>query len=242
MLPAGLSAALLALVPALALALPLYASRAEDFSDQELAEGFEWTVFGLEYRAWSWQPYLVKKFMQPVRFHIVNTARRDRSAEARGFIDGLSERIRGLDAGLAPSEETSNFQLYIVDRADYEATVREKIYDDKTSPAAGRCLVRVYTASSGISRSTAVIVGDEGDHLFRRCLVEEILQGLGPMNDDDRLIHSVFNDLSDHDTFTRFDQLLMNMLYDPRIRPGMNAKKVKPLLPGVIRDARRVVR
>ncbi|MDJ0930173.1 DUF2927 domain-containing protein [Breoghania sp.] len=72
-------------------------------------------------------------------------------------------------------------------------------------------------------------------------MVEETLQGLGPMNDNDRLVHSVFNDTSEHDTFTRFDRMIMNMLYDPRIKPGMTARKMKPLLPSVIRETRRLV-
>ena len=32
------------------------------FDREEILNGFEKTVFGLEYRSWSWRPYLVKKF------------------------------------------------------------------------------------------------------------------------------------------------------------------------------------
>ncbi len=93
----------------------------------------------------------------------------------------------------------------------------------------------------GIKRSAAVIVSDEGEFLFHRCLVEEVLQGLGPMNDDDTLIHSVFNDRSHHSRFTAFDQILLNMLYDPRIKPGMSTTQLQNILPLVARDARRRV-
>ena len=65
-----------------------------------------------------------------------------------------------------------------------------------------------------------MIVADEGDFLFRRCMVEEVLQGLGPVNDDRTLSQSVFNDRSPHSTFTSFDRHLVNMLYDPRVAPG----------------------
>lgn len=212
------------------------------FSDKELTDGFMWTVFGLEYRTWSWKPYQVKKYEGPVLFRLTNLARRDRTRDVRRFINGLTKEVRGLNARLARDTESANFHLFIVDRAQYVETVRREVYRDSSARAPGRCLVRVEAERKGITRSTAVIVADEGDHLFRRCLVEETLQGLGPMNDDDRLVHSVFNDSSDHDTFTVFDRLIMNMLYDPRIKPGMTAAMVKPLLPQVIRDARRVVR
>ena len=103
-------------------------------------------------------------------------------------------------------------------------------------------LVRVVSGRKGIKRSAAVIVSDEGEFLFKRCLVEELLQGLGPMNDDEQLTHSVFNDSSRHSRFTVFDQIILNMLYDPRIKPGMSMQQTRPILPLVARDARRRVR
>ncbi|PTW62343.1 Protein of unknown function (DUF2927) [Breoghania corrubedonensis] len=242
-LHAALPAALWLALAAPALATPAAAaSSTSRFTDRELTNGFLWTVFGLEYRSWSWKPYQVKKYEEPVRFFVINLGRRDRTRDARRFIASLPENVRGLNVRFAADAKSSNFQVYIVDRAQYAQTVREHVYRSARADAPGRCLVRVESGSDGITNSTAVIVSDEGEHLFRRCLVEETLQGLGPMNDDDRLVHSVFNDKSDHDTFTPFDRMIMNMLYDPRIKPGMNARKVEPLLPMVIHDARRRIR
>ncbi len=62
------------------------------------------------------------------------------------------------------------------------------------------------------------------------------------MNDDEQLTHSVFNDSSRHSRFTVFDQIILNMLYDPRIKPGMSMQQTRPILPLVARDARRRVR
>ena len=106
----------------------------------------------------------------------------------------------------------------------------------------GRCLVRVVSGASGIMRSDAVIVADDGDFLFKRCLVEEVLQGLGPVNDNSGLSQSVFNDTSRHVSFTKHDRYILNMLYNPKIKPGMSEKDVRTVLPAVIRDARRQVR
>jgi hypothetical protein len=98
--------------------------------------------------------------------------------------------------------------------------------------------VRVVSGRGGIKRSDAVIVADEGEFLFRRCLVEEVLQGLGPANDDATLSHSVFNDRSVHSTFTSFDRFILNMLYDPRVRPGMRKAEANSVLPAVLADIR----
>ncbi|MAA96807.1 MAG: hypothetical protein CMN87_13995 [Stappia sp.] len=211
------------------------------FSTEELIDGFMKTVFGLEYRSWSWQPYLVKKYVGPVRFHVHNLARKNRKPMVYRFIETLGSSVRGLSTAIVANPAEANFHVYVVDRDQYTDVVRRSIYKDSRADAPGRCMVRVVSDSSGISQSAAVIVSDEGDFLFRRCMVEEILQGLGPMNDDPSLSHSVFNDKSRHSRFTSFDRMLLNMLYDSRIKPGMRPDVVRPMLPSIVRTVRPLV-
>lgn len=214
----------------------------ESFSMEEIMDGFEKTVFGLEYRSWSWRPYLVKKFTRPVHFYVHNLSARDRRKTVNRFVKEIGKRVGGLTTAITNDRASANFEVYVVDRVQYEPVVRKDIYKNDRARVPGRCLVRVVSGRNGIKRSAAVIVSDEGEFLFRRCLVEELLQGLGPMNDDAALTHSVFNDSSRHSRFTVFDQLILNMLYDPRIRPGMSKQQTKDILPIVARDARRRVR
>ncbi|MCV0426288.1 MAG: DUF2927 domain-containing protein [Roseibium sp.] len=214
----------------------------QTFSTEELLSGFEKTVFGLEYRSWSWRPYLVKKFTQPVRFYVHNLSMRDRRPIVHRFVREIDRRVGGLSAGITNDPNTANFEIFVVDRAQYEPVVKRDVYKNDRAKVPGRCLVRVVSGRKGIKRSSAVIVSDEGEFLFKRCLVEEILQGLGPMNDDEDLTHSVFNDSSRHSRFTVFDQIILNMLYDPRIKPGMSKQQTQQILPLVARDARRRVR
>lgn len=226
-----------------ALMISVSARAANDsFSTEELLRGFEKTVFGLEYRSWSWRPYLVKKFTQPVTFYVHNLSRRDRTRVVHRFVREIDRRIGGLETSITNDPTAANFEVFVVDRAQYVSVVQRDIYKNDRAKVPGRCLVRVVSGRKGIKRSSAVIVSDEGEFLFKRCLVEEILQGLGPMNDHQDLTHSVFNDASRHSRFTVFDQIILNMLYDPRIRPGMSMKQTKPILPLVVRDARRRVR
>jgi len=42
--------------------------------------------------------------------------------------------------------------------------------------------------------------------------------------------------------FDVYDQYLMNLLYDPRIRPGMTVQEVQAVLPDVLADVRAWVR
>jgi len=211
------------------------------FSDRQLGAAFYQTVFGAEYTDWGGHADIVKKFTGPVRVYIDNRSRFDRRADVAQFVGSLPRHIRGLDMAVVGSPASANFRIYVVDRAQYRSVVRT-LYGDKYMHVPGRCLVRVYSRPSGIRRSDAVIVADEGEFLFQRCLVEEVLQGLGPVNDSPGLPDSVFNDNSRHARFTSHDRFILNILYHRRIRAGMNASQVAAVLPEVIRDVRRQLR
>lgn len=212
------------------------------FSDQTLLDGFNRTVFGLEYASETRGASVVKKFVEPVRIYIDNRAQFDRRWTVERFITGVNQAVRGLDLQLVADPNDANFTVYVVDRAQYAQVIREDIYNSSGAEVRGRCMVRVLTGFSGISQAQAVIVSDEGDFLFQRCLVEEILQGLGPLNDDSTLDASVFNDQSQHTRFMLHDRYVLNMLYHPRIMPGMRRADVDRVLPAVLSDVRSYVR
>ena len=212
------------------------------FTDAQLTKGFEKTVFGAEYSSFGWQSNMVKKYTKPVRVYIDNRSKIDRRGEVRRFVRSLPQSIRGLNVAIVDSPAKANYRIYVVDKAQYKKTVRKDVYHVRAMSVPGRCLVRVVSGASGITRSDAVIVADDGNFLFKRCLVEEVLQGLGPVNDNSGLSHSVFNDTSRHVSFTKHDRYILNMLYNPKIKAGMSEQDVQTVLPAVIRDARRQVR
>lgn len=203
----------------------------------DLIRGFNATVFGSEYTPGRSDTAYVRKFVREVRVHIDNRSRKDRRAQARRFLLGLNRDIRGIALRVVETKRAANFKLIIVDRADYTQTVQEDVYGNRSTPVRGRCIVRSFFTRSGIRRATAVIVSDRGERLFRRCLIEETLQGLGPLNEDRRLMQSVFNDASRQTSFTRFDRLIMNMLYDPLLAVGTSQARAQPMLPRLYRRA-----
>jgi hypothetical protein len=223
----------------LAALLVMQATPGRAFSDADLIDGFNRTVFGSEYPTWGWQSSVVKKFVDPARVYVDDRSGMGRGAEAARFISSLPGLIQGLDLQLVDDSAEANFHVFILDRASYRQVVTSEIYDRRSSAfAPGKCLVRVVSSRNGIQRTDSVIVADEGEFLFRRCLVEEVLQGLGPTNDDGKLAESVFNDGSRHETFTAFDRHILNMLYHPAIRAGMTRAQVRRILPAVAAEVR----
>jgi hypothetical protein len=219
--------------------LALASQPAHAASDAEVIRGFNLTVFGAEYSPMGLQSNYVRKFNGTVRFYIDNRASRNRVPEVRAFILSLNKLIGNFRAEMVSTPERANFVVYVVDRKDYVTVVRDRVYRRPTANTPGKCLVRSVFSRAGINRSDAVIVSDEGEALFNRCKAEEILQGLGPLNEHPSLMESMFNDRTRHTSFTRFDRLILNMLYDKRIRNGATPEMVQPLLPEVLKDAKR---
>ena len=217
-------------------------SPAHALTDKEILRGFNLTVFGAEYSPMGIQSHYIRKFNGVVRFKVHNLSSRNRRPQANQFINSLSRNISGLKTQIVGNPASANFNVYIVDRKDYRDVVLNKVYKRSFANVPGKCLVQSRFSRGGILRSDAVIVSDEGESLFKRCLIEEILQGLGPLNEHTSLSKSVFNDRSKHTRFTKFDRYILNILYDRRIRNGQSPRAVNKVLPDVLRDVRRRLR
>ena len=77
-----------------------------------------------------------------------------------------------------------------------------------------------------------------GDFIFLDCAYEELLQSLGPINDTDTVPWTMFNDAVQMGYFDIYDQYILNILYDPRIKAGMTVQEATAVLPAVLADVR----
>lgn len=89
-----------------------------------------------------------------------------------------------------------------------------------------------------IRRAEVILPTDAGEFTFYDCAYEELLQGLGAINDDATVPWTMFNDTVQMGFFDLYDQYLLNILYDPRIRPGMTRAEVEHILPAVLGTVR----
>jgi len=79
-------------------------------------------------------------------------------------------------------------------------------------------------------QAVAVIRAEHPDLLRASCIHEEVAQGLGLSNDYALARPSIFNDDEEFAFLTRHDELLLKMLYDPRLRPGMTEMEARPIV------------
>ncbi|MEP0563977.1 MAG: DUF2927 domain-containing protein, partial [Paracoccaceae bacterium] len=81
-----------------------------------------------------------------------------------------------------------------------------------------------------ITRALAIIRAELPPLLRLSCVHEEIAQGLGLANDSAEARPSIFNDDDEFGRLTTLDEMMLKMLYDPRLKPGMEADTAKPIV------------
>jgi hypothetical protein len=72
--------------------------------------------------------------------------------------------------------------------------------------------------------------------LLRSCIEEEVTQAMGLPNDDAAIRPSIFNDGKEFGVLTAHDELLLRVLYDRRLEPGMTPAAAMPTVRRVIAD------
>lgn len=215
------------------------------YTDAEIIDGFFKVAFGAEYRL-SGRSDRIRKYVTPVRIAIEGVASRRRRAELTRIIADIGRRIRHLDIALAADPAQANMTVTLVRDRDLHRTIAKRF-----GPEHARAMRRRLDPQclSGfrkndrfeIERSEVILPVDAGGTIFRSCAYEEVLQALGPINDTDTVPWTTFNDDVRATAFGVYDQLLLNILYDPRIRPGMTAGEVRSVLPQVLPDIRAFV-
>ena len=73
------------------------------------------------------------------------------------------------------------------------------------------------------------------DHVFSRgllvsCIVEESTQVMGLPNDSDWVHPSIANDASKVELLTGLDYIFLKILYDPKLKAGMNITQSQPII------------
>lgn len=155
----------------------------------------------------------------------------------------LLANAAGAALGLAEpgSDKTINLMILISDdfsrdrESAFEPLLTEVFagsttaYDDLASGASPVCRTRVF-ADGGASIEGALSLA-ENDAGLQRCLHRLTLNMLGlrhPLPDD---VDSVLNPKSSRTSLTSIDFLLLKLLYDPLIEPGMTATELNTLFP-----------
>ncbi len=226
--------------------IPAIASRQraekKSFTDSEIAEGFFKTAFGAEYHL-AGRVDRIRKYDRPVRVFADGASRADRRAQLAKVVADIGQRVQHLDIAMAAKSEEANVIVNLVRDRDLSRTITnfygsERAKEIRTS-LDPQCLSGFRKNEKfEIEHSDVILTVDSGDFVFFDCAYEELLQSLGPINDTSSVPWTMFNDEVSMGFFDVYDQYILNLLYDPRIKAGMTVQEVKAVLPGVLADVR----
>ena len=209
------------------------------FSNDEIVDGFFKIAFGAEMHV-AGHADRVRKFEGPVRIFLDNRANANRRADLAAVVADIRSHVRHLDVAMTDERKAANVVVTLVrDRAELRRTMRE-FYGRERANEIDRRLTPECLSGFGedgehrIRRSEVILTAAGGEFGFLNCAYEELLQALGPINDDRSVPWTMFNDDVQMGFFDIYDQYILNILYDPRIRPGMTREQVAAQLPDVL--------
>ncbi|MEZ2142280.1 DUF2927 domain-containing protein [Bradyrhizobium sp. DN5] len=216
-------------------------SEKKSFTDGEIVEGFLKTAFGAEYHL-AGRVDRIRKFDGPVRVYAEGD-RADRKTQLAKVVNDIATRVQHLDIAMTTISEAANVRVKLVRDRDLYRTLTsfygaEKAREIRTS-LDPQCLSGFRKNDNfEIEHSDVILTVDNGDFVFLDCAYEELLQSLGPINDTTSVPWTMFNDNVSMGYFDVYDQYILNLLYDPRIKAGMTVAEVKAVLPAVLKDVR----
>jgi hypothetical protein len=212
------------------------------FTDGEIVDGFLKTAFGAEYHL-AGRVDRIRKYDAPVRVFADGVRRSNRKAQLAKVVADIATRVRHLDIAMADSSDGANVVVKLVRDRDLFRTISTFYGTDRAreirSNLDPQCLSGFRKNDKyEIEHSDVILTVDNGDFTFLDCAYEELLQSLGPINDTSSVPWTMFNDSVQMGFFDVYDQYIMNILYDPRIKAGMTMQEVKAVLPQVLADVR----
>jgi len=212
------------------------------FTDQQIFDGFFKTAFGAEMRI-AGRVDRIRRYDKPVRVYVESRAKPDRRAQLAEVVADIKRHIANIDIAMTDDRKAATTVVRLVRDRDLARTLRTAYGRDRARKIQRslepQCLSGFRKdATYRIVASDVFLVADAGDFIFYDCAYEEMLQSLGPINDDSSVPWTMFNDEVQKGFFDVYDQYILNILYHPLIRPGMTREEVRALLPQVMPDVR----
>lgn len=209
-----------------------------DYSNDSIAEVF--TILTHDLEGGSSRPNLVR-FERPVRVAMIGEG----SNPYQVFLAELIRMLRteaGIDIAVAPPDNAnllvrfvpnldfvgfSNAQCIVVDGQPTWAALQQDDIADGVDP---------FGNIGSLEKATALIPGRMEPYKIRECILEELTQALGTANDLYALGDTIFNDDNAHTWPTRLDFLMLRVLYDPRMRTGLDRSETRTAALTILND------
>jgi hypothetical protein len=216
----------------------------QELSDDEIAKLFYDTVLGSEDpTVGKLRAGTARKYAGVIEYFVAGRGK-GRFAPLDLMLSELPSLMPVVPIRPADGLNDANFRIFLVSNKDEMIEKIRDIWGSKISAKQQEfmkkqdCifLLDYYGKSSRIRRST-IIIPLTSSH--PECAFEEFVQGLGPINDSSLSTKTAMNDRSDFAQMPLADLYVANMLYDPRIKPGMTKDEITKILPSILSSTKK---
>jgi len=186
----------------------------------------------------------LRRWDQPVRVDIQFGSTVDPliASQDTRFIQNYTARLSRVTGQDITLSNRANFHVFVFNEDDRLAatqTLRDLLPNASAQaistivnlPSSVQCLVVSQGrqgSAAGTGISVAIVRAELPALLRQSCYHEEMAQGLGLTNDSAAARPSIFNDDDEFAYLTTHDEMLLRILYDPRLRSGMTYDQVAP--------------
>ena len=196
----------------------------------------------------------IRRWADPVRISIVfgdSVSADQRAADTKLIRDYADRLARVTGHPISMADIQPNFHVLILNRVEQTrsgAKIRQLIpripdfvvRELERGPTSIFCNAFSFFKPDRKSEYESALILIKAEHigLMREsCVHEEMAQALGLINDSASARPSIFNDDEEFALLTLHDELLLKMLYDPRISPGMRDRAI-PIVRKIARELR----
>ena len=170
----------------------------------------------------SGDPSRVQKWTKPIGYRIFGTPTDKDREVLMGFVAWLN-----TIAGFPGMTESENGELKIY---FYEKTAYENLMGGNFADTDGG-VTFWYNGKNQIYSATIGYRTDISQEVRNSVILEEIYNGLGPIQDTDLREDSIiYSGFSTPQSLTEVDKLILKILYHPDIRCGMNAAQCEAVI------------
>lgn len=229
------------------------------FTARKLARDFEEIAFFNEYTADGGgfldqrSPTTLSRWEDPIRMRLTfsPTATAADQNRDRADVTALAKRVSEISGiPIRMTEGSANYHILVLNHDDRQSAAGwlPDLLPDLPPSIVNEVVNSpqdIFCAAYSISRENApgvltgavLLIKDEQPPLLRlSCIHEEIVQSMGLSNDSPTARPSLFNDDEEFALMTRHDELLLQMLYDPALEPGMSLNEARPIVRQLAED------
>ncbi len=169
---------------------------------------------------------LVQKWCTPLEYKVHG----DYTSEDIRILHELSGQLNDIEGfpGIYPAEEgMPNLNIYFCDQDE----LNDRMGTIATTDVLDGAVTFWFNENNEIIESIICIRSDLGQHLRNSVILEEMYNGLGPIQDTALRSDSViYQEFATPQYMTETDLVLLKLLYDPRIRCGMDAADCEEII------------